>query len=200
MTSDGIDHLAQSCPVMAALIERYPTPDIGPIPPESYFERLASSIIGQQLSVKAANTIESRLHTALGELTPQTVTDAPLEVLREAGLSGQKSSYLVHLAEAFGAGSVVPDELTDLPDQDVVTTLTAIRGVGPWTAEMFLIFGLGRIDVWSPGDLGLRKGVEHFFGDSQHSSEIAVRWAPYRSIAAWYIWEHSDRGYPPLDG
>jgi DNA-3-methyladenine glycosylase II len=184
---------------MATLIRLYPPPDIGPIPPESYFDKLASSIIGQQLSVKAANTIESRLRVALGELTPKTVTRAEPESLRGAGLSAQKSSYLVHLAEAFSSGGVVPDELTDLPDQDVVTQLTAIRGVGPWTAEMFLIFGLGRLDVWSPGDLGLRKGVEHFFGDTEHSSQIAARWAPYRSIAAWYIWEHSDRGYPALE-
>ena len=81
----------------------------------------------------------------------------------------------------------------------MITSLTRIRGVGVWTAEMFLIFGLGRLDVWSAGDWGLTKGVRAFFGEEDTTTAIATRWAPYRSIAAWYVWEHVDRGAPPLD-
>jgi DNA-3-methyladenine glycosylase II len=194
----ALNHLASSCEVMATLIDRYPTPGFGPVEPDKYFDCLGSSIIGQQLSVKAAATIESRVRQVLGEFTPEALNQVDGQALREAGLSRAKAEYLHHLADAFTSGAVVPRLLTDLPDEDVISTLTPIRGVGRWTAEMFLIFGLGRTDVWSAGDGGLTKGVKVFFGEDAVPTEVATRWAPYRSVAAWYVWEHVDRGVPPL--
>lgn len=183
---------------MAALITAYPPPGIGPVPEDRYFDSLVSSIIGQQLSVKAADTIEGRVRDLVGELTPELVTQAAPEALRGAGLSHSKVAYIGHLADAFLDGTIVPRALTKSSDADIVSTLIQVRGVGVWTAEMFLIFGLGRPDVWSAGDLGLTKGVRALFGETETSTEVAARWAPYRSIAAWYIWEHSDRGFPEL--
>ena len=199
VSKEALDHLSGSCEVMAKLISAYPPPAIGPVSQEKYFDSLVSSIIGQQLSVKAADTIEARVRQAIGDLVPESVSSADVATLRAAGLSNQKASYLHHLAAAFLDGTISPDNLSALDDSGVITTLTRVRGVGVWTAEMFLIFGLGRPDVWSAGDLGLHKGVTALFGERAGApKEVATRWAPYRSIAAWYVWEHSDRGYPDI--
>lgn len=185
---------------MARLIDAYPTPNIGPVPEDRFFDSLVASIIGQQLSVKAAATIEGRVRDLVGDLTPEAVSQTPADALRAAGLSRSKVAYVGHLADAFRDGTITPKALTNAPDAEVISTLTTVRGVGVWTAEMFLIFGLGRPDVWSQGDLGLRKGVKALFDhdEATTSTDIAHRWAPYRSIAAWYVWEHSDRGFPAL--
>ena len=184
---------------MAVLIDAYPAPVIGPVPEDKYFDSLVASIIGQQLSVKAAATIEGRVRDLVGDLTPEAITNTSPEALRAAGLSHSKVAYVGHLADAFRDGSISPTALTVAPDADVISTLTTVRGVGVWTAEMFLIFGLGRPDVWSVGDLGLKKGVHALFGQEVTPLEVATtRWSPYRSLAAWYVWEHSDRGYPEL--
>jgi DNA-3-methyladenine glycosylase II len=199
VTTPPLHHLADACEVMAVLIDAYPEPVIGPVHEDKYFDSLVSSIIGQQLSVKAAATIESRVRDLVGELTPEAVSQTSPEKLRAAGLSNSKVSYVGHLADAFQDGTVTPSALTASPDSEVIATLTTIRGVGVWTAEMFLIFGLGRPDVWSVGDLGLTKGVRALFGDDVTPLDVAnERWAPFRSLAAWYVWEHSDRGYPEL--
>ena len=199
MTATSLSQLAEACNIMAVLIDAYPQPVIGPVPEEKYFDSLVASIIGQQLSVKAAATIEGRVRDLVGELTPEAVTNTPPDALRQAGLSHSKVAYVGHLADAFQDGSITPSVLTQAPDAEVISTLTTVRGVGVWTAEMFLIFGLGRQDVWSVGDLGLTKGVRALFGDAVTPLDVAnERWAPYRSLAAWYVWEHSDRGYPNL--
>ena len=184
---------------MTVLIDNYPEPAIGPVPEDKYFDSLVASIIGQQLSVKAAATIEGRVRDLVGDLTPEAVLDTAPDALRQAGLSHSKVAYVGHLADAFHDGTITPSLLTQAPDAEVISTLTTVRGVGVWTAEMFLIFGLGRQDVWSVGDLGLTKGVRALFGDDVTPLDVAnERWAPYRSLAAWYVWEHSDRGYPDL--
>ena len=199
MTATSLSQLAEACNIMAVLIDAYPEPAIGPVPEDKYFDSLVASIIGQQLSVKAAATIEGRVRDLVGELTPEAVTNTPPDALRQAGLSHSKVAYVGHLADAFQDGSITPSVLTQAPDAEVISTLTTVRGVGVWTAEMFLIFGLGRQDVWSVGDLGLTKGVRALFGDAVTPLDVAnERWAPYRSLAAWYVWEHSDRGYPNL--
>jgi DNA-3-methyladenine glycosylase II len=199
MTTQSLRHLADACTIMATLIDAYPEPAIGPVPEDKYFDSLVASIIGQQLSVKAAATIEARVRDLVGDLTPEAVTNTSPDALRQAGLSHSKVSYVGHLADAFQDGTITPSVLTASPDAEVIATLTTVRGVGVWTAEMFLIFGLGRPDVWSAGDLGLTKGVRALFGDEVTPLEVAnERWAPYRSLAAWYVWEHSDRGYPDL--
>ena len=184
---------------MAVLIDAYPEPVIGPVPEDKYFDSLVASIIGQQLSVKAAATIEGRVRDVVGELTPEAVLGTSPDALRQAGLSHSKVAYIGHLADAFQDRTITPSALTAAPDAEVISTLTTVRGVGVWTAEMFLIFGLGRPDVWSAGDLGLKKGVHALFGEEVKPIEVATeRWSPYKSLAAWYVWEHSDRGYPEL--
>ena len=200
MSDAPLKLLSDACNVMAVLIDSYPEPVIGPVPEDKYFDSLVASIIGQQLSVKAAATIEGRVRELVGDLTPEAVLATSSDALRAAGLSQSKVSYVGHLADAFNDGTITPSVLTAAPDAEVTSTLTTVRGVGVWTAEMFLIFGLGREDVWSAGDLGLTKGVRALFGDHVTPLDIAnERWTPYRSLAAWYVWEHSDRGYPDLE-
>jgi DNA-3-methyladenine glycosylase II len=191
--AEAVAYLQETCEVIAQLATVYTPPVISPQPPERYFEILVSSIIGQQLSVKAADTIESRLRAAV-EIAPDRLVGADPELLRQQGLSYSKANYIVGLAEAFTEGRLSATDLEAMEPPDVITSLTAMKGIGPWTAEMFLIFGMGHPDVWSPGDLGLRKAVEAHFGTDQSSSEVALRWAPYRSYAALYLWEYVDQG------
>lgn len=176
----------------------YTPPVISPQPPERYFEILVGSIIGQQLSVKAAATIEARLREAVSSITPAKLVGRDEEELRGHGLSYSKSRYILGLAESFSSGAVVPDDLATMEAPEVVSRLTALKGIGPWTAEMFLIFGMGHPDVWSPGDYGLKKAVEAHFGAGVDTTDIAARWSPYRSYASLYLWEYIDNGSPPL--
>jgi len=186
------EYLAGVCGVMADLIDRHTPPRLEPKPPGEYFDVLISSIIGQQLSVKAADTIEARVRAVVSPLTPESLANTPGELLRAQGLSHSKISYVQGIAEAFRSGAVDPDRLSEGSEHEVVETLTTLRGVGPWTAEMFLIFAMGRPDVWSPGDLGLRKAVWSLFGEESDPVEVSERWRPYRSYAALYLWEYSD--------
>lgn len=188
----AVAQLAATCDVMAFLTQRYQPVLLEAKPPEQYFHIVVSSIIGQQLSVKAADTIESRVLALAGEITPGTLMSQSLENLREVGLSRSKASYIVGVAEAFDQGVLDPFALADMEPPEVSAQLTALKGIGPWTAEMFLIFAMGREDIWSPGDLGLKKAVEAHFGQGVNTTEIAARWAPYRSYAALYLWEFSD--------
>lgn len=189
----AVAHLVATCDVMAALAKRYQPVILAPKPPEQYFEIVVSSIIGQQLSVKAADTIESRVLALAGAMTPEKVLSHSVESLREVGLSRSKASYIIGVAEAFDQGVLDPFALAVMEPDEVSTELTALKGIGPWTAEMFLIFAMGREDIWSPGDLGLKKAVEAHFGADVHHTEIAARWAPYRSYAALYFWEFVDQ-------
>lgn len=194
--AQALAYLQETCDVIAKLAQAYTPPVISPQPPQRYFEILVSSIIGQQLSVKAADTIEARLRQAVEAMTPEGLAGQDLELLRQKGLSYSKANYILGLAEAFGTGVIDPHALAAMDPPEVISALTALKGIGPWTAEMFLIFGMGHPDIWSPGDLGLRKAVEAHFGTEQTSTEVAKRWAPYRSYAALYLWEYVDNGSP----
>lgn len=185
-------YLASSCEVMAQLIPAHTPPDISPKAPEQYFSVLVSSILGQQLSVKAAETIEGRVVAAVGPHNPAVLSRASIEELREHGLSRSKASYVIGMAEAFIEGHIDPHHLARAETSSVIEQLTSLKGIGPWTAEMFLIFGMGHPDVWSPGDLGLKKAVWAHFGNDVDVTEIAERWKPFRSYAALYLWEFSD--------
>lgn len=185
-------HLSSVCEVMATLIPRHTPPDISPKAPEQYFSVLVSSILGQQLSVKAADTIEGRVIDALGPHDPEVLAEMTVEELREHGLSRSKASYIIGMAEAFRSGEIDPHQLSRADTETVIQKLTGLKGIGPWTAEMFLIFGMGHPDVWSPGDLGLRNAVWAHFGEDTNLTEIADRWKPFRSYAALYLWEFSD--------
>lgn len=192
--AEAVAHLSAQCEVIAGLAKTYTPPVISPQPHERYFEILVGSIIGQQLSVKAAATIEARLRDFVTELTPEMLAGKNEDQLREQGLSYSKSRYILGLAEAFTHEVIVPRELADMDAPEVITCLTAQKGIGPWTAEMFLIFGMGHPDVWSPGDYGLKKAVEAHFGEGANTTEVAKRWSPYRSYASLYLWEYIDNG------
>jgi DNA-3-methyladenine glycosylase II len=170
------------------------------------FQSLARALIGQQLSVKAAITITERAVAACGGgMTPEAVLAVPEEELRATGVSRPKIGYLKALAQAAADGELDYAELSGLPDEAVVAALTKIKGVGRWTAEMFLIFSLGREDVLSLGDVGLRRAARWRFGggepdpvaDEAASVDLALlgeSWRPYRTIASLYLWEAVNRG------
>src|SRR5207302_6903516 len=159
------------------------------------FAALVRSIIAQQISTKAAAAISARLEQALA---PAVVSAAgilalPGEQLRAAGLSAAKTLSLIDLAQRVNEQTLPLDALHELTDDEVIANLVPVRGIGPWTAEMFLIFGLGRPDVLPVGDWGLRVGVQRQYGLAEppgkaRLAELAEPWRPYRSIATWYFW------------
>jgi len=196
---DACKHLARRDRVMKRLI-----PKFGDARLQSRGDALttlARSIVGQQISVKAAQAVWDRF---LGLLAPQALplqADAVLGLsavqMREAGLSARKSEYLHDLSRHFGNGSVHVDQWQQMDDEDIITELVAIRGIGRWTAEMFLIFHLMRPNVLPLDDLGLLRGisVNYFSGEPVSRAEardVAEAWAPFRSVATWYIWRSLD--------
>lgn len=174
-------------------------PDAGP---HTLFDRLASSILSQQLSVKAAATIAGRLReraTSAGQLDPVRVALLPDEELRACGISRPKVAALRDLADAVRTGRIPSlAALREYDDEEVVDALTTVRGIGRWTVEMQLIFLLDRPDVFPVSDVGVRRGFERVLGLEEKASpdlmlERARRWAPYRSVASWYLWRAVDQ-------
>ncbi len=193
--ADALPLLGRTDPVLAGLIARHGPPPLGRrTPPSKRFESLAASIVYQQLAGKAAATIHGRLVAALGGVvSPKALLAAPAEVLAGSGLSRAKAAAIVDLAEKVLTGEVALDRIGRLPDRDVVDHLVQVRGIGPWTADMFLLFDLGRLDVWPTGDLGVRAGYGAAWGLPATPSpadleERGERFRPYRSIVAWYCW------------
>jgi DNA-3-methyladenine glycosylase II len=186
--------LAASDPAMAILIER-----LGPLSivdrqrREEPFEALARIVTGQQVSTAAARTIWARVEAEFGG-PPAAVNAAEGEDrLRGCGLSGRKASYIAGIGEAVAGGELDLVALPDRSDEEVIDALTAIRGLGRWSAEMFLMFQLGRPDVFSPGDLGLRNGIRIALEleqapSAEDAEEIAERWRPMRTLASVYLW------------
>ena len=179
---------------MATLVDRHGFLDVAPADDE--FGRLCTSIVNQQLSTASAAAIHERFLDALGgDPTPNRVLSADEAALREAGLSGTKVEYLRNVAAAFrdGERDFTREGLADLSDEAVVDRLTEVRGVGGWTARMYLIFALGREDVLPLGDLAVRKGIERVYNDGKELSraemrEIGEAWRPYRSYGTRYVW------------
>lgn len=195
--------LAAADPAMAALIER-----IGKIDLETRLRRrteerpadaygaLLRAIVGQQLSTKAARTIYGRVCDLFGGTTPspEQLLEASEEDLRACGLSGRKVEYIRDLAAHVISGELELDRLGDLSDEEAIEEIVAVRGLGQWTAEMFLLFHLERPDVLSGGDLGIRKAVQIEYGLKEMPSpqkvlEIGEPWRPHRSLASLYLWE-----------
>ncbi len=159
------------------------------------FKALLSAIISQQLSVKAAATIEKRFFNLIGhEITAESVLAYNTEQLRSVGLSNRKAEYVLGIATAVKDQSLNFEMLAQASNQEVIDTLVKLRGVGKWTAEMFMIYALGRIDVFSALDLGLQRGINQLFGETDIAAmdKIAERWSPYRSVASWYLWRLAD--------
>src|SRR5712691_13365821 len=185
-------HLSQSDPVLRAIIKR-----VGPYRMEygdPEFHSLAEAIIYQQLNGKAAVTIFKRFAALAGEpVTPEGILKLTNEQMRAVGLSEQKSSYLRDLAERTHRGELDFARLPDLPDAEVIKHLTQVKGIGVWTAHMFLIFALRRNDVLPTGDLGVRMAIRKAYELPElpkpaEIEELARLWRPYCSVAAWYLW------------
>jgi DNA-3-methyladenine glycosylase II len=196
---DACRHLARRDRVMKKLI-----PQFGEARLErrgDAFTTLARSIVGQQISAKAAQSVWERFATAVGgvstRLLPAAVLALEVDALRAAGLSARKTDYLADLARHFESGAVHVREWQRMDDESIVEELVAIRGIGRWTAEMFLIFHLMRPNVLPVDDLGLIKGisVNYFSGEPvsrAEAREVGEAWAPFRSVATWYIWRSLD--------
>jgi len=200
-------HLAGADPVMAGLVARHgpcvlsrPSARRGTRAGASRFAALVESVLYQQLAGSAAAAIHARFVAALGgEVTPEAVLGAGEVVLRGAGLSGSKASTILGLSEAVADGSLGLDRIGRRTDQEIVAELVRLRGIGPWTAQMFCIFTLGRLDVWPSSDYGVRKGYAVAYGlddlpAPRGLEEAGARFAPYRSVAAWYLWRAAEAG------
>ncbi len=188
--------LASADAVMAGLTARY-GPE-GLVGQGNAFVTLTRSIIGQQISVRAAESIWQRLEQRVGAVSPVAVAGHSEASLRAAGLTRQKAGYLRDLAIAFEDGSVGPTLWGDARDDEtIIAAMRGVRGIGRWTAEMFLIFHLMRPDVLPLGDIGLRRATEQHYADGTRltTEEIeahAERWRPWRSVATWYLWRSLD--------
>jgi DNA-3-methyladenine glycosylase II len=189
-------HLKKSDPVLRALVER-----VGPCRiehREPSFDTVVRSIVYQQLSGKVAAVIFGRLMAAVkGQLTPRRVLRLPHERMRALGLSNQKATYIRDLAERTKSGEVDFAALPGMSDEQVIESLTRVKGIGVWTAQMFLIFGLKRLDVLPVGDLGVRAAIKRAYGLADlpkplDIEELARAWRPYCSVASWYLWRSLD--------
>jgi DNA-3-methyladenine glycosylase II len=192
---DAVRHLSRRDRVMKKLIPRYGQARLNSR--GDAFTTLARSIVGQQISVKAAESVWARFAAVVGggpsHLSPVDVRAQSVAQLREAGLSARKCEYLHDLALHFQDRRVHAEEWAQMDDEAIVTELVAIRGIGRWTAEMFLIFHLMRPNIMPMDDLGLIKGisVNYFSGEPvsrAEAREVGEAWAPFRSVATWYIW------------
>ena len=196
---DGTVALVRQAPEFAPYVDGHGPPDLRRARPRrTHFAELARAICFQQLAGAAARTIHGRLELALdGTTTPEAVLALPVETMRAAGLSGNKTASIRDLAEKVLAGEVELDRVAKLSDDKIVEELTLVRGIGRWTAEMFLMFQLGRLDVWPTGDLGVRKGYAVIHGQPDMPTpkvleELGEPLRPYRSLAAWYCWRAAD--------
>lgn len=197
-------HLSRRDPVLRQLMKQ-----IGPCTlrhDADLFSVLVRSIVSQQISSKAAASISSRLVQSLGRqgLQPRAILKAGEETLRQAGLSTAKRRSLRDLSEKVHSKAVQLDALSDMTDEEVIAHLLPVRGIGRWTAEMLLIFGLGRLDVLPIADLGLRVGVQRVYGLNERPAnealtQLAEPWRPYRSIATWFMWRSFGPNVPQSD-
>jgi DNA-3-methyladenine glycosylase II len=192
----AVNHLKKCDPVLCAIIERVGTCRMEFSPAE--FSSLAEAIVYQQLNGKAAVTIFRRFAALAGQpLTPSGILKLSDEQLRSVGLSKQKSAYLKDLSAKTAAGALDFSRLAELPDEEVIKHLTQVKGIGVWTAHMFLMFSLRRPDVLPTGDYGVQMAIRKHYKKRklpkpQDMEKIAKAWAPYRSVACWYLWRSLD--------
>lgn len=189
--AEACRHLSRRDRVMKKLIAAHSGPTL--TTRGDAFATLARSIVGQQISVKAAQSVWDRFSALAQNVAPDSVLSLSVEAMRGAGLSARKAEYLSDLAAHFSAGTLHPAQWADMADEDIVRELVAIRGVGRWTAEMFLMFYLRRPNVLPLDDLGLIKGISgaYYSGEPVTRSEVrdlAGAWTPYCTVATWYIW------------
>jgi 3-methyladenine DNA glycosylase/8-oxoguanine DNA glycosylase len=197
--SAAVSELAGTDPVLAGLVDRHgPPPPRRRVPVDRRFADLARNIVYQQLAGRAAASIHGRFVDALdGDVCAERVLATPEPMLRSCGLSGSKTSSILDLADKVASGTVALDRIGRLSDENVVTHLTVVRGVGPWTAQMFLISTLSRLDVWPIGDYGVRAGFARAWNldevpTPKELEELGEPYRPYRSLVAWYCWRAAD--------
>ncbi len=181
--------------VMRVIMRRHPR--IHLVSRGDPFQTLARSIVGQQISVRAAQAVWERISAALVEVTPNAAIEVGATRLLACGLSRRKVEYVLDLAGHFASGRLVPQRWSAMEDEQVITELVDVRGIGRWTAEMFLIFNLLRPDVLPVDDLGLQRAVSLSYRRGRRVSEtvlrrIAIAWQPWRSVATWYLWRSLD--------
>jgi len=194
-------HFQAADPVLAGVVKQ-----VGPVtlkPQRDRFKLLVRSIISQQISTAAARTIRLRLEQSLepAGVRPETVARLSIEKLRSVGVSRQKAGYIVDLADKCRDGTVRLSQLGRMTDEGVIDELTRVKGIGRWSAQMFLIFGLGRLDVFPHDDLGVRTAIRRLYGfaelpDKNECLTIGNCWRPYASLGSWYCWrflEHNPR-------
>lgn len=194
----GVSHIRDHDAQLATIANAFGLPAFSPH--GNYYQELVESIISQQLSVKAATTITGRFVDLFGHFpTPEEILDKDFDELRSAGLSGQKTGYIRDLATHVIEGTVRFDHLDALSNDEIITELTAVKGIGEWTVHMFLMFCMGRLDVLAYGDLGVRTGIMRLYElgalpDRKTVEDMAEvnAWHPYASVACWYIWKSLD--------
>jgi DNA-3-methyladenine glycosylase II len=187
--------LARRDPVMAAIIRSRPRVHL--VRRGEAFMTLARAIVGQQISVKAAQSVWDRVAACVGEVTPAGVLARTPRSLRACGLSDRKTEYIVDLARRFDRGLVHPQRWPAMSDEEVIADLVQVRGIGRWTADMFLIFNLLRPDVFPLDDLGLQAALRRHYCNGRQASlarmrRLGAQWAPWRSVATWYLWRSLD--------
>ncbi len=184
-------HLAKRDVVLRRIIKRYPDADLASR--GDAFQALARSITGQQISVKAAQSIWNRFAERAVKVTPESIAAIPVADLRACGFSGQKASYMHDLAAHFSSGEVKPRRWARMDDEGIIEDLTRVKGLGRWSVQMFLMFHLRRPDVLPVGDLGLQRAMERAYNDGEPLSkddmrEIGKPWQPFSTVASWYLW------------
>ena len=187
--------LARRDPVMGGIMRAHPK--IFLARRGEPFLTLARAIVGQQISVKAAQSVWDRLAACVGDMTPEGVLLKPRAQLRACGLSDRKTEYIADLAQHFANGSIHVHRWPAMSDEDIIAELVEVRGIGRWTAEMFLIFNLLRPDVFPLDDLGLQKGIRRAYFRKRKVALSTMRklgegWRPWRSVATWYLWRSLD--------
>jgi DNA-3-methyladenine glycosylase II len=193
--------LASRDSVISRLVPRYHALALGSR--GDAFSTLARAIVGQQISVKAAQSVWARVLAEVMEMTPAHVARADPVRLRACGLSGQKMAYLLDLAQRFGSGTLDPASWAALDDEALIAQLTLVKGVGRWTAEMFLIFHMARPDVLPVDDAGLQRAMSLHYNSGRPVSKLKMQrigkgWAPWRSVATWYLWRSLEPAGAPL--
>jgi DNA-3-methyladenine glycosylase II len=193
--NDAVRELASRDPVIRTLVERHQ--GLGLRSRGDAFSTLARAIVGQQISVKAAQSVWDRVIGEVGTMAPANVAAATSERLRTCGLSNQKCAYLGDLAERFASGRLEPARWDALDDEALIAELTQVKGIGRWTAEMFLIFYMARPDVFPLDDIGLQRAMRLHYNAGRALTEAKMKrigktWAPWRSVGTWYMWRSLD--------
>lgn len=186
--------LSRGDPVMARLIRAHPGSSLKSR--GNAFETLLRAIVGQQISVKAADAVWARVCAAT-PIKPEVISTVPVDALRACGLSSMKAEYAIDLAAHFAEGRIRPRRWARMEDEAIIAELVDVRGIGRWTAEMFLIFHLLRPNVWPVDDLGLLKAVSLHYENGgeitpRSAKELGERWQPWRTVATWYLWRSLD--------